>query len=142
MTLFDRFFKRQSPATPTDLLVGLVAQKIQAEALTTDQMLIRSYYDSHRWRWVDKHIYLDFDTECYAKDASCKSITQLVHFDPKTLKASIIDLTPDHKRLLIGALNQANEHAKALAANEKRMKSELAACDALAGVLGVGENAD
>lgn len=136
MTVFNRLariFRRTVPAlstpTPTDILVDMLCQRILAEPLTIDAHLVRSYYESHRWRWVEKSIYIDFATESYAKNAPVKCIEKVVH------RQEAILLTSRQAQRLIDALMTANEHAARMEAVATTTKNELAAVDAIEGIV-------
>ena len=133
MSWFDTLLRKQTPATPTDLLVGMLCQRIALDALTTDQMLVRGYYDSHRWSWREKQIYIDFTTQSYAADAPAGSIDALF------FKQAKIDLTDAQKQKLLEAFNTAVRDALARKNAKDEAVNEHKALDAVTAILGIEE---
>lgn len=135
MSWFDRFYNQQvkTQETPTDILVGLLCQRIEAEALTTDAMLIRGYYDSHRWSWREKGIHIDFMTESYAANARVRFVERILHAGKE------IELSDEQKVKLRISLNTSQQYALQQIENQKKADRELAACEAIASVLGLAD---
>lgn len=136
MILWDLFNKREqvTPAPdPTDLLVGLICQRILAEPKGTDDLLVRGYYDGHFWDWTEKGIVVDFSTACHSSNSRPYEVNKVTHRNEE------IKLTDHQKRTICEALCTSNQFVRDSIVAEALRVEKMRACDALAEVLGVDE---
>lgn len=132
MPLFDKFFRRQSNETPTDILVGLLVQRIHAQCVGANFADTIYWVSSGRWLWKEQGIYCDFQAD---RDRAFL-FKQLRHVNVT------IDVTFDQQQRLLAAVTSVYRNALQQKQVDAKANTELAACDAIASIIGIAEPVD
>lgn len=136
LTLFDKFLKRQTEESPTDILVGLICAQILKEPLALDQMGFTGGLYSREWSWPDQRLSLTFEIVKDSKGCAATVLKRL------RFEREDIQLTPAQQKPILAALNKCEQLSKARQKIDAQAANENRALDAIAKIMGVAPSGD